>query len=51
MGESECVPEHNVCVGDVGGRVLGDPEREALRGFARCLGHVAACGVDLFVGI
>ena len=52
MGQAESVPEDDVGVVDGGVRAGGfDPCGEALGGFARGLGYVAACGVDLVVGV
>lgn len=49
MRDAEGVPEHDVGVIDVRVRVGVDPLRETHGWFARGLGHVAACGVDLGV--
>jgi hypothetical protein len=49
MGQSECVPQHDVSVGDVFRRVSCDPGWQTLRWLAGCLGHVPAGWVDLGV--
>jgi hypothetical protein len=49
MRKAEGMPEDDVRVYDVGGRVGGDPGGETLGGFAGGLGDVAACWVDLCV--
>jgi len=46
VSDAECVPEDYVCVGDVFGRVVLNPFRDALRLVAACLGDVAAGGVE-----
>lgn len=51
VGDAKGVPEHDVGVGDVFGGVGVDPLGEAHGGFAGGLGHVAAGGVDLVVGV
>lgn len=49
MDDAKGVPEDNVGLGDVGGRVGGDPFGKAAGGGAGGLGHVAASGVELGV--
>lgn len=49
--DAERVPEHDVRVGNVLRRVLGDPGGDALGGLAGRLGHVASRGVELRVGV
>lgn len=49
--QTEGVPEHDVGVVDAGVWRGGDPRRQALRGLAGGLGHVAAGGVELVVRV
>ena len=49
MRQTESVPQHDVLVVEVCVRVRGDPGGDALGGFARGLGDVAAGGVELAV--
>lgn len=49
--QPEGVPEHDVGVGDAGVWRGGDPRRQALRGLAGGLGHVAAGRVELVVRV
>lgn len=49
MRDAKCVPEYNISILNVFVRVLRDPVGETLRGLSRCLGDMAASGVDLVV--
>jgi hypothetical protein len=49
--DAERVPEHDVFVIDLLGRIGFDPLRQSHRRFARGLGNVAASWVDLVIGV
>lgn len=51
MRDAESMPENDVCVIDLCGGIGGNPGGKSLRGFARGLGDVATCRVDLVVGV
>lgn len=51
MSQAKGVPQNNVFIGNVLGRVGVNPQGQALRWLARGLGHVAASRMDLVVRV
>ena len=49
MRDAKRVPQDDICVLDILVPMLFNPLRETLRRFARCLGDMSACGMDLIV--